>query len=260
MLAPQKYQYEKDGYLIVPNLFSPEEMQELSRVADKLLDGELKPDLPYKGKVADDFVVDFERELRDRNALPRRERVRLISWMCLHHSYFRHLAGHPAIYDVVASLYDSGVQIFSDTIFMKAAHHGSDIPPHQDSAFLPKIEPRALNFWMAIDAATVENGCLYILPGSHREELEHHTGGLVSRSLREDQADFSKQIPVELAPGDAIFFDSRLIHRSYPNRSTKSRRAMTAIYVADPVEYLEPWTLDYGFVPLDPPRNEILAV
>src|SRR5688572_26513658 len=155
MLAQQKQQYEADGYLVIPQLLSGAEMEELSTIADKLLDGELKPDLPYNGKIADDFVVDFERDLGDRTDLPRRERVRLISWMCLHHSYFRQLAGHPAIYDVVASLYDSGVQIFSDTVFMKAAHHGSDIPPHQDSAFLPRIEPRAMNFWMAIDAATI---------------------------------------------------------------------------------------------------------
>jgi len=244
---PAKTQWSESGYVIVPDLLSEIELRELSAMADQLLDGELKPELPYKGQVPDEFYTFWEPGLKERNDLPRRERVRLMSRMVYHHPYFRRFAAHPAIYDVLAEFFGSGVQIFSDTIFMKPARHGIAAAPHQDTAFWPKLRPNAINFWMAIDPATIENGCLYILPGSHRYDLPHQSDPVMRWYLAEDQADFSGQVPVELSPGSAIFFDSGLIHRSYPNHSDKSRRSMTAIYVAENVVHEAPWTHTYHF-------------
>ena len=142
--------------------------------------------------------------------------------------------------------------MFADTAFMKPARHGIAAAPHQDTAFWPKLTPNALNFWLAVDAATEENGCLWVVPGSHDKDLPHHSDPVMSWYLAEDQADFSQQIPIELAAGSAIFFDSGLIHRSYPNRSEHNRRSMTAIYVAEGVIHTEPWSNDHSFEPLKP--------
>ena len=242
-----KSQWKELGYVVVPDLFSPGELQELSEMTDQLLDGKLKPELPYKGEVPDEFYTFWEPGLKERDDLPRRDRVRLMSRMYYHHPYFRRLAAQPAIYDVLAELFGSGVQTFGDTVFVKPARHGIAAAPHQDTAFWPKLKPNAINFWMAIDPATIENGCLYVLPGSHHHDLPHHSDPVMRWYLDENQADFSRQIPIELTPGSAIFFDSGLIHQSYPNQSDLSRRSMTAIYVAENVVHEAPWTHQYHF-------------
>lgn len=234
--------WDENGYVVVRGLLSKPEISELSAMIDRLLDGELKPDLARDGSTPDEFGVNWEPNLKDRDDLPRRERVRLVSWLYQQHSYFKKFAAHPAIYDVAAKLFGSGVQIFGDAVFMKPARHGIAAAPHQDTAFWAKLRPNAINFWMAVDPATIENGCLYVIPGSHKKDLPHHSDPIMSWYLDETQADFDRQIPIELAPGDAIFFDSALIHRSYPNQSEHSRRAMTAIYVAENVVHEEAWT------------------
>lgn len=243
--------WQDNGYVIVRGLLNPAEMEELSTNINKMLDGELKPDLPMDGVVPEGFGMGWEPGLADRTDLPRRERVRLVSWLYYQHSYFKKSAAHPAIYDVVAKLFGSGVQIFGDAVFIKPAHHGIAAAPHQDTAFWNKLNPNAINFWMAVDPATVENGCLYVIPGSHKVDLPHHSDPIMSWYLDETQADFDKQIPIELAPGDAIFMDSALIHRSYPNQSDKTRRAQTAVYVAENVVHEEEWKHARGFTPLE---------
>ncbi len=234
-------QFLDQGYAVVPSLFQGVELAELGRMADLLLDGELKPEIPYRGYLPDHFYTFWEPRFKDRDDLPRRQRVRLMSNMCWHHPYFRALSRHPAIRAVVAGLFESGVRIFSDTLFMKPARHGIEAALHQDTAFWPKLEPNAMNFWMAIDPTTVENGCLHVIPGTHTRDLPHHDDPVQAHMLYDHEVDVSRQIPIELEPGAAIFFDSGLIHRSYPNRSDRSRRAYTAVYGAANMRHVEPW-------------------
>jgi ectoine hydroxylase-related dioxygenase (phytanoyl-CoA dioxygenase family) len=171
--------------------------------------------------------------------------------MCYHHSWFWEFACRPAVVDVMSELYGGGdVQIFSDTVFMKPPRHGIEAAPHQDTAFWPKLSPNAILFWMAIDPATIENGCLHIVPQSHRNDLSHHTDPVQGKMLADAQFDTSKQTPIELAPGSALIMDSGLIHRSYPNRSDRSRRAMTSVYVSADVRHVAPWTQKYKFKPI----------
>ena len=105
-------------------------------------------------------------------------------------------------------LLDDGVQLVGESIFRKPAHHGIDAAPHQDMAFWPGLEPRSLKCWLAIDQATVENGCMYVIPGSHDAELSHHQHPVQTLLLTDEQLDVGRQVPIELNPGSAIFFDS----------------------------------------------------
>lgn len=240
----QKQQYQEEGYIIVHRLISASDLKELDIMANKALDGELKPQLAYRGQLPEDFYIFWEPAGKDREDIPRRDRIRLMSFLCFHHRYFWDFVRHPAIYSVASQIFDSGIKIFSDTIFVKPPKHGIEAALHQDTAFWPKLEPNALNFWLAIDRATTENGCLHLIPRSHEVDLPHQTDPVQGNILGDDQVDSSKQIPVELEPGGAIFFDSGLAHRSYLNRSEVSRRAMTAVYVAENFRHVEPWKVD----------------
>ena len=244
--------FHQQGYIIVEDLISTDDLAELSTMVHKLLDGELKPEIKYNGEVPDDFYTFWEPGMNDRDDIPRRERIRLMSWMGYYHSYFWAFACHPNIHAVVSALFNDGVQLFGDTIFRKPARHGIESASHQDLAFWPRLRPRSLKCWLAIDQATVENGCMYVIPGSHDAELSHHQHPVQTLLLTDEQLDVGRQVPIELNPSSAIFFDSGVIHRSYPNRSDRSRRSWGTNYVAEHVEHLEPWTLDYRFKLIGP--------
>jgi ectoine hydroxylase-related dioxygenase (phytanoyl-CoA dioxygenase family) len=259
--SQQQEHFEQNGYLVVRNLIAGDDLAEFDRMIDRLLDGELAPEIAYEGWLPDHFYTFWEPEMKDREDLPRRDRIRLMSNMFHHHPYFKKIGGCAAIHDVAASLFGRGIQMYSDTVFMKPARHGIEAALHQDTAFWPQLEPNAMNFWIAIDPATVENGCLHVVPGTHRVDLPHRDDPVQGHVLDDGQVDASKQIPIELNPGDAIFFDSGLAHRSYPNRSDRSRRAYAAVYGAEDLRHVEPWksstiaekTPDYRFVPIEPP-------
>ena len=256
----QRRAFLDEGYVVTPNLVGDADLAELDRMANRLLDGELKPEIPYGDHLPDHFYTFWEPGMQDRTDLPRRERIRLMASMCRHHPYFRALVRHPAIYEVLAGLFGSGVRVFNDSLFMKPARHGIEAALHQDTAFWPKVEPNALNFWMAIDPATVENGCLHLIPGTHLTDLPHRDDPVQAHVLSEEQVDMSKQIPVEMEPGDALFFDSGLVHRSYPNRSPRSRRAYAVVYGSEAMRHVEPWRNEtvaedspqYGFELIEP--------
>jgi len=244
--------YERQGYIIVEDLIPSAELAALSAMTHRLLDGGLKPEMAYDGKIPAEFYTFWEPGLEDREEIPRRDRIRLMSRMAFHHPYFWKFACHPNIYAVISALLDDGVQLFGESIFRKPAHHGIDAAPHQDMAFWPGLEPRSLKCWLAIDPAAVENGCMYFIPASHRKALPHEQHPVQKWILSDEQWDLDRQVPIELSPGSAVFFDSGLIHRSHPNRSDFSRRSWAANYVAEHVEHLEPWTSEYGFKLIPP--------
>jgi len=117
----KRNQFEQEGYLVVRSLISGDELYVLDRMVDLLLNGLLKPEVAYKDWLPEQFYTFWEPGMKDRTDLPRPERVRLMSNMYHHHSYFRSMGGHPRIYNVVSSLLQSCVQMFSDTVFMKPA-------------------------------------------------------------------------------------------------------------------------------------------
>src|SRR5262245_65914266 len=128
----EKRQFETDGYLIVHDLLIPAELRELDAMTDRLLDGELKPEIPYHGRLPEDFYTFWEPGYKERTELPRRQRVRLMSWMGYHHPYFNAFARHSRMVEVLATLFGSSVQFFSDTVFMKPARHGIEAALNQD--------------------------------------------------------------------------------------------------------------------------------
>ena len=121
-----------------------------------------------------------------------------------------------------------------------------------------------MNFWMAVDKATVANGCLFVAPGSHSQTLPHDPHPVQGRVMQADAAaSLAALVPVELEPGDGtsarflgswklpfafqrnffptgVFFDSALSHMSPPNRSDGSRRAYACIYGAAEMQYVAP--------------------
>jgi ectoine hydroxylase len=89
-----------------------------------------------------------------------------------------------------------------------------------------------------LDDATLENGCLQVAPGSHRDGRRPNrtdAAGLDLLQMDTSQFDLKQLVPLEVPAGSVVFFGSYLVHCSSPNRSSKDRRAL--LYSYQPAEY-----------------------
>jgi ectoine hydroxylase-related dioxygenase (phytanoyl-CoA dioxygenase family) len=113
---------------------------------------------------------------------------------------------------------------------LKPAGHGAATPWHQDEAYWdPGLEYNALSVWLPLQEATVENGCMHFIPGSHKLDVQpHHSINNDPRvhGLEIDEVDDSTAAACPLEPGDATFHHARTLHYAGPNHTHAPRRAL----------------------------------
>ncbi|XP_020092594.1 phytanoyl-CoA dioxygenase 1 isoform X5 [Ananas comosus] len=112
---------------------------------------------------------------------------------------------------------------------------GGEVVPHQDNSFLYTEPPSCTGLWLALEDATITNGCLWAIPGSHKNGLKRRlirgeNGVHFDRpSLSYDQKDF---VPLEVKSGSLVVIHGNLVHQSFENQSPKSRHALS-LHVVD---------------------------
>jgi hypothetical protein len=123
-----------------------------------------------------------------------------------------------------------------NSVFVKPARTGSATPWHQDNGLWRDGETEPFNFWMALDPATRENGCLQFVPGSHKGDIIDHLlyeDSIHAELPRDLVAETIAQQPVEhieLEPGDIISWHSSAWHYSPVNKSNKGRIGIAGVY------------------------------
>jgi len=146
---------------------------------------------------------------------------------------FREFAEQPALLDRVESLLGPELDCFlSQFIFKRPGALGQ--PWHQDAFYFPFDRGPQIGAWLAVTDATLDNGPLWVLPGSHREPVHDVVGD------RREHANFAyveivdhdmeQAIPVLMTAGDLLLFHSHLMHRSTDNESETGRAAMVYHY------------------------------
>ncbi|UKJ07956.1 phytanoyl-CoA dioxygenase family protein [Solitalea lacus] len=146
---------------------------------------------------------------------------------------FHDLIWSPAYRMAAYQLMGQSFRLFHDQLFCKPAKHGGVVAWHQDFSYWTFTKPmQHLTCWIGLDDASVENGCLYYVPGSHKWGLLPITGlagdmDSVKQVLTEDQCvAFEKKVANELPKGYASFHHPLTMHGSYANYSERSRRAI----------------------------------
>ncbi len=154
---------------------------------------------------------------------------------------------HPGVVEVLTQItgahlphWDGAVKCCQSMLFVK----GPDMPGqawHQDERYIPTRDRSLVGAWIALDDATIDNGCLWVVPGSHRHGYLHPTRphDQPDEYDTSDCAfgfDESAGIPVEVAAGSVVFFNGYLLHRSLRNRTDGFRRALVN-------HYLNAWSL-----------------
>ena len=176
---------------------------------------------------------------------------------------FHDVLWHPAFVMPASQLLgDRAVRFWHDQLFCKPAQHGGVVAWHQDYSYWTRTRAmQHLTCWIALDDASVDNGCLYYVPGSHhwglleKPELAGDMEGL-QEFLTEEQKQSFKPIPIELPKGHATFHHPLMVHGSYDNTSSSSRRALVINVFADGTRSASNEPLLEG-VPIIPAGEEI---
>src|SRR5437763_2282915 len=144
---------------------------------------------------------------------------------------FHDLLWNPAFLMPASQLLGGAVRFWHDQLFYKPARHGGVVAWHQDYSYWSRTTPVAhLTCWIGLDDSTIENGCLYYVPGSHRWNLLPVTGlagnmDEIRTVLSDEQKAAFRPVAIELKRGECPFHHPFLLHGSYENRTDQPRRA-----------------------------------
>jgi phytanoyl-CoA hydroxylase len=227
--AAQVRSFVENGFLVMPGLVSPSDIERLKRDTADIA----------RGAYPSPSLTPVPPETTDREV---QEKI-----LCIHQPHYvspviREFVSHPGICAVLAQVvgahlpfWDQRVKCMQSMLFTK--------PPglpgqawHQDEYYIPTRDRSLCGAWIAIDDATIQNGCLWVVPGSHRmgylypakppADLDEYDGSNCCYGFDEALA-----TPVEVTAGSVVFFNGYLLHRSLRNRSDIYRRALVCHYM-----------------------------
>ena len=144
--------------------------------------------------------------------------------------------------DHVETALGPDIVLWATVFWYKEPHNTKYIPWHQDASYWP-MEPRInLTAWIAIGPTFPENGCLRLIPGSHKQWLDDEYTQLdkdsaFSRGLASDQIDESKAVDMVMDPGDVVFFSEATLHGSHANHSDVPRLGFSLRFTTPEVKF-----------------------
>lgn len=225
--------FDEFGYVVLRDALSPAEVAELRADGARLCRGEHGPIKGVTAADPDESDVDVMRR-----------------YLCIHHPHklsdiMMQSLFQPTIVEGLKQIIGPNIKAMQSMLFMKSEGKPGQAW-HQDEFFIPTRDRSLTASWIALDDATVENGCLWILPGSHKRgviypDREHDderfdcTVELFDFPYKDEDA-----VPVELTTGSVVLFNGYLLHRSLPNSGKNGfRRALANHYMS--AQSLLPW-------------------
>jgi ectoine hydroxylase-related dioxygenase (phytanoyl-CoA dioxygenase family) len=242
--------WHRDGIFAVEDLLTPEEVAVLKAEAAAICRGDrgTVDGLPGDRSGTDDEVtsrclaIHFPHKISD---------------------LVRRTAAHPRVVEVLREVVGPNVKAMQTMLFVKHAGKPGQAW-HQDENFIPTRDRSLAAAWIALDDATVENGCLWAHPGSHRSGVlwpDAAHGDARFDPVKEARGfPYGREggVALPVRAGGVVFFHGYLLHRSLPNvTSAGFRRALVTHYMS--AESLLPWDMG-GRIPATKDMRDILMV
>jgi ectoine hydroxylase-related dioxygenase (phytanoyl-CoA dioxygenase family) len=232
----QQAAYRAAGHLTVPGVFNAAEM-------DAVL-----ADLDAWGRQFLAALAPEQRRWYVDAGVAEATALRKLDNPAFHRPAFRRLASHPNLVGLVEQLIGPGVTVYFSQIFMKPARGGGPKPVHQDNFYFGPDDPDGIvTAWIALDEATIENGCLYFGEGTNRGPVYPHVAPAdrpFDLQLPDEIARNHPMTPAPVPRGGVSFHHGNTLHQSSDNRSDRPRRACALHYVRNDVVFATP-ALDY---------------
>ncbi len=224
-------QFNANGYYIAKNALTTQECEEMNQDIKEMAGGK------YPSPIFNDLEnIGTAEEVYNKI-------------LCIHHPHtvspiFIKYMKHPNITAVLGECIGPSVKCMQSMYFVK--------PPglpgqawHQDECYIPTRDRSLCGAWVALDDATIENGCLWVLPGSHKSGYiypfrDHNQPDKYDSAQQVFGFDESPQIPVEVKKGDVIFFNGYLLHKSEKNKTKNNYRRAIVYHYMNSYSFL-PW-------------------
>ena len=145
---------------------------------------------------------------------------------------FTQAAVHPNMVAVLSKLIGPNVQLHHSKMLVKPPENGAAFPLHQDAPYFPHARHTMLAASVHLDDSDMENGCLCVIPGTHKNDIMPHVGQYY---LNHKEYPISMATPCPASAGDVLFFNYLTIHGSDVNRSQRNRRNVLFQY-RDPMD------------------------
>ncbi len=232
--------YAEHGFALLGGALTPEEVAAINADALRLCRGDYG-DIGY-GYGAEPGASVATPDLSDDEILRR--------YLCIHYPHkvsppARAALHTPRIVEALVRVIGPNVKAMQSMLFIKSEGKPGQAW-HQDEFFIPTRDRSLTAVWVALDDATIENGCLWVLPGSHAR-------GVIYPAREQDDPRFDcttesydfpysddQSVPVEIPAGTALVFNGYLLHRSLENSGKHGyRRALANHYMS--AESLLPW-------------------
>lgn len=205
--------FDRDGYALASGVLSGKEMDALRAEMDALIASAPNLDGKDATGAAVDQPEDFAFVEHDGGRVLQR-----ISKQLARSRVMRIVYANPRLLGLVASVYGPSFVPFAESIIVKLPREGARVAWHQDGNRHDGIRHRGLNVGIYLQPSTEANGCLRVIPGSHRQ------GKIDVHALREAHGDILPgSIPLEAGAGDITLHDRSLVHGSLPNTSPDLR-------------------------------------
>lgn len=217
--------FDRDGYLVVNNAFTGQEVKEALDGLLRLISGQVEG---FKGVMYEHAASGLPVE--EMSAEQRQDYVRKFMWFEKYDERLHRMAHHPRLLAALERIIGETPHLFQDMALLKPPHIGREKPWHQDHAYfeLP-LNARVVGAWIALDEATTENGCMIVIPATHRQ------GPVVHFKRRDWQIcdthiNNRGAVAVPLKPGGCLLFSSLIHHGTPTNHSGLRRRAVQFHY------------------------------
>ena len=238
--------FERDGFLLVPDFVEPAACDALMARAGEILRAWVPQTVSIfttneQARHSDDYFLDsgdkircfFEEDAWDDRGERRYPLERSINKIghAMHDldPVFDTFSRRPALARLARELGMTDPVLLQSMYIFKQPFIGGEVTPHQDTTFLWTEPATVTGFWFALEDATVENGCMWALPGSHREparkRFRRDGAGTTFDVLDDRPFSLDGEVPLPAAKGTLVVLHGQLVHRSGANHSPHSRQA-----------------------------------
>ena len=226
--------YDEDGYLLLGKLLSDEDLAALQQRIDDIMLGtanlEYDKILMQLDSVSGKYNDAGEQSKGWKGATLAYRKIQDLEL----DSLFGEYTERPIFREICERVYGAETPIgcFRAMFMNKPAKQGTYLPWHQDAWNYLDRQP-LITLWTALDPATRANGCVEVIPGSHKQGLINsaHSSGFLTEQQAVQICTRDKVVYLELAPGEVVLLHNWLLHSSDINHTDVSRRAFSVCYM-----------------------------
>ena len=217
LTAAQLAQLEEQGFVRIDDLLTPQQVERYAQLYEAFLSGDIST-----GHLRGDLGGHVD----DQDGVAAPERITQIMWPSARVPVLHDAPLHLQSLALARQCAGEDMAFDFDMLIDKLPHTNTPTPWHQDMAYWIKLpDVRSLSVWAALDEATVDNGCMWYVPGAHKKPLREHWEAGKGGGALECDASEEEGVPVELPPGSAVLHVGAALHYSRGNSTGARRRA-----------------------------------